>query len=298
MAKTKQTTAPPPPAKAEHLPAIAPPRLPYHPGLQERFGIDQTSWRALVESTFPGAKSVNSVILALAYCKSRNLDPFKKVVHIVPIWDKERKCMVDTVWPGIAEYRTTAFRTGEYAGHDEIQHGPIVEKTWDDEGREIALRFPEWAQLTVYRMVAGVRCQFPGPRVYWLETYASKKNDAPNQMWSERPIGMLDKCAEAAALRGAFPEELGGEITAEEVRGFQWHGRPAVVQEQPKSRTEMLLEATASDPAPDTTPEPPTHQDASGEATEATPPAREPGMDDDPDAPWNRPADLFDAKQQ
>lgn len=222
------------PKSSANVPAIAQPRLPYHPGLKERFGIDQTEWRALVESTFPSARSVGAVILALAYCKARNLDPFKKTVHIVPIWDKERGCEVETVWPGIAEYRTTASRTAAYAGHDEVVHGPMIEQSWEDTGRDgkkygdVKIKFPEWSQMTVYRIVQGQRCAFPGPKVYWLETYACKKSGCPNTMWADRPIGMIDKCAEAAALRSAFPEELGGEPSYEEWGGFRWHGRGAI----------------------------------------------------------------------
>ncbi|MFA5056546.1 MAG: phage recombination protein Bet [Opitutaceae bacterium] len=222
------------PAQKTNVPAIAGPRLPYHPGLKERFGVDQAEWRALVESTFPAARSVGAVILALAYCKARNLDPFKKTVHIVPIWDKERGCEVETVWPGIAEYRTTAARTGSYAGHDEVAHGPMIRKSWEDTDKSgkshgtVEVEFPEWAQMTVYRLVQGNRCAFPGPKVYWLETYACKRNGCPNTMWTDRPIGMIDKCAEAAALRSAFPEELGGEASFEEWGGFRWNGRAAI----------------------------------------------------------------------
>ena len=237
------------------IPAIAQPRLPYHPGLKERFGIDQTEWRALVESTFPSARSVGAVILALAYCKARNLDPFKKTVHIVPIWDKERGCEVETVWPGIAEYRTTACRTGVYAGHDECAHGPVASQTWDDVDKYgkshglVVVSFPEWSQMTVYRMVQGQRCAFPGPRVYWLETYSAKRNDCPNMMWADRPIGMLDKCAEAAALRGAFPEEIGGEPSYEEWGGFRWHGRGAIDVMATPAKTEPATLDTMLPPA-------------------------------------------------
>jgi phage recombination protein Bet len=270
--------------------AIEPPRLPYHPGIQERFGIGQTEWRALVESTFPSAKSTGAVILALAYCKARGLDPFKKTVHIVPIWDKEKHCYVETVWPGIAEYRTTAARTGLYAGHDEVQHGDFVTKTWTEEDTEITVTFPEWAQMTAYRIVGGQRVPFPGPRVYWLETYAEKKSGAPNSMWADRPIGMLDKCAEAAALRGAFPEELGGEASYEEYGGFRWHGRDAIdgkvspleIEGPKQSRTETLtkkLKAAKepevqpkSEPEAAATPQPQTEQPA----TASVEPPKEP----------------------
>jgi len=260
-------------------PSIAQPRLPYHPALQDRFGIGITEWRALVESTFPAAKTVGAVILALAYCKSRNLDPFKKTVHIVPIWDNQRRCEVETVWPGIAEYRTTAARTGSYAGHDEATHGPMVEETWDDKDGPVTVRFPEWSQITVYRIVQCQRCAFPGPKVYWMETYAHKKNKCPNSMWAQRPIGMLDKCAEAAALRGAFPEEYGGEPTFEEWGGFRWHGRAAIDAESstvttPKiegPRTQQPSETadtTQDAPEPEATEQPPVEAEAAPAAAE------------------------------
>ena len=147
---------------AAKLPAIAGPRLPYHPAIEERFGVNITEWRALVDAVFPLAKEPSSVILALSYCKARNLDPFKKPVHIVPMWNAALKRMVETVWPGIGELRTTAFRTGQYAGRDDL---------------------------------------------------------SPNSMWKRRPFGQIDKCAEAAALRAAFPEEVGNEYSAEEMDG-------------------------------------------------------------------------------
>jgi hypothetical protein len=70
----------------------------------------------------------------------------------------------------------------------------------------------------VYRVVDGERCRFAGPKVYWLETYATRKHDTdePNAMWADRPRGQLEKCAEAAALRAAFPEEIGDELSSDE----------------------------------------------------------------------------------
>lgn len=204
------------------------PRLPYHPALEQKIGIKSGEWNVLVDTVFPAAKTAGAVALAVSYCKARNLDIFKRVVHIVPIWDKDRGCMVETVWPGIAEHRTTAARTREYAGHDECRFGPDVTKTFADGDRDVTITFPEWAQMTVYRIVQGQRCPFPGPKVRWLETYAAKKTDAPNTMWADRPYGMIEKCAEAAALRSAFPEELGDEPSEVEASGRNWHGRPAV----------------------------------------------------------------------
>jgi len=41
----------------------------------------------------------------------------------------------------------------------------------------------------------------------------------PNTMWQKRPYGQLAKCAEAQALRKAFPEIVSQHPTAEEMEG-------------------------------------------------------------------------------
>lgn len=174
------------------LASFSPPRLPYHPMIEERFGVDRAGWKTLTDILYRNASSPDSVVLVLAYCQARKFDPMKRPVHIVPIWDKERKCMVDTVWPGIGELRTTAFRTGQYAGRDEAEFGDTLEMPFGD-GR---LRYPEWCRVTLYRMVHGQRIAFTGPNVYWLETYATARRDSdiPNEMWATRPFGQLEKC--------------------------------------------------------------------------------------------------------
>jgi len=216
---------------------IAPSRLPIAPSIAKEFDLQPTEWRVLVDQIFPSAQSVESVMMALAYCRKRNLDIFKKPVHIVPMWSSAKREMVETVWPGIAEIRTTAARTGEYAGIDAVEFGPIVERTFsgtleqwvepEGGGRKVkrpnkvekVVRFPEWASVVVYRIVGGQRCAYHA-KVFWEETYATMgKTDIPNEMWAKRPRGQLDKCVEAAALRKAFPEELGNIYAAEEMEG-------------------------------------------------------------------------------
>lgn len=219
MAQEDQTT---------QLPAIAPERLPYHKDLKDRFGVDRAGWRVLVEVTFPAAKSVEAVIMALGYCQKRGLDPFKKPIHIVPVWSSEKRGYVETIWPGISELRTTATRTGTYAGLDSAVFGQDITEDFKDsvkgkdgyEKKTVTVVYPEWCSITVYRLVAGQRVPFPGPRIFYKESYGRiGKSTLPNDMWASRPRGQLEKCAEAAALRRAFPEEIGNEYAAEEMEG-------------------------------------------------------------------------------
>lgn len=178
-------------------------------------GITPEAWRVMKTVLYPDASDEMTLILH-DYCTARGLDPLKKPFHVVKVWDSKKREMAESIWPSISEGRITAMRTGEYAGMDSIEHGPT---RTENVGTESAT-FPEWAQCTVYRLIGGHRCAFAGPRVYWLETYAKKKgtDPTPNYMWSRRPFGQIDKCAEAAALRVAFPEE-NTMPTAEEMEG-------------------------------------------------------------------------------
>jgi phage recombination protein Bet len=185
--------------------------------------IQQPGDGALVDvmraSLYPGARP-ESVGMVLAYCRARGLDPLRKPVHIVPMWvtpaGSKQGAMQDVVMPGIALYRIEAARTGAYAGKTEPEFGP--DRTEELEGSKVT--FPEWCKITVYRTVNGERCAFVA-KEYWLENYATKSRDSdqPNAMWRKRAYGQLAKCAEAQALRMAFPEETGGEPTGEEMEG-------------------------------------------------------------------------------
>ena len=196
------------------------------PVAAEQRGTSPEAWHILSTVLYKGA-SEQMVCTILDYCKARKLDPLKKPFHIVQVWDADQRKMVDSIWPSIGETRITAMRTGQYAGMAEMKHGPTKTETIGN----TKLSFPEWAQCTVYRMVGGERCEFAGPKVYWLETYAQAgRNPDPNYMWKKRPFGQLDKCAEAAALRCAFPEE-NFMATAEEMEGQEVHIGPDMARE-------------------------------------------------------------------
>ncbi len=235
------------------------------------------TFRVLKETIWPDAQD-RSILLAIDYCRARKLDPFKRPVHIVPVYSKKanngKGGMVDTIWAGISELRTTATRTGNYAGKDDTVFGPDVQEEFEfvkDKKKGTTfmdtITYPSWAQVTLYRIVGGIRCAFVGPKVYWKEAYAtvSRNSKTPNYMWTQRPNGQLDKVAEAGALRVAFPEELGNLYAAEEVEG-----KDMDVPEAEFETVEAPLEVDG--PAPDE------------QAPPEEPADREPGEDDEDEA--------------
>ena len=174
-------------------------------------GVEAHTWNTLKNSCFPGAATA-SILMAIDYCLARKLDVLKKPCHIVPMQVKQGKDYIwrDVILPGIYEYRITAQRTGLYLGHSKPEYGPLV----GPEGFEA----PEWCDMTFYRWNKEAKVSVPFPvRVYYREVVGLTKEGGVNARWSKAPIQMLTKCTEAAGLREAFPDEIGGEPTMEEM---------------------------------------------------------------------------------
>lgn len=179
-----------------------------------RRDVDIDMWNTLQNTIFPSAHP-SSILMAIDYCRARKLDILKKPVHIVPMPYKDGNDWKsrDVVMPGINEVRTTAMRTGQYAGVDKPEWGPQIEVFGE--------KVPEFCTYTVYRFIHGHKVPFPAT-VYFEEAcgttndYKTKVKKL-NAMWTRRPRGQLEKCAEAAALRKAFPEEIGNEYVPEEI---------------------------------------------------------------------------------
>lgn len=174
--------------------------------------LDVAQWNTLCNSLFPGAKS-DSVLMAVDYCRARGLDVMKKPCHIVPISVKQGESYVyrDVIMPGIYELRTTAMRTQLYLGHSPIEYGP-EEEIYD-------MLVPVWASMVVFRWNDRAARVTEFPISVLFREVVNLKNGKPNQRWAKAPVQMMDKCLEAAGLRKAFPDEIGGTQTDDEMYG-------------------------------------------------------------------------------
>lgn len=152
----------------------------------------------LIKKTVAAGCSNDELALFLEVCRGSGLNPFMKQIYAIKRGDKM------TVQTGIDGYRLLAARTHELAGIDDA--------TYDTEEAE----HPTWASVTVWRFVQGHRVPFTA-KARWREYAALNKDGNPTSMWAKMPYLMLAKCAEALALRKAFPAELSGVYTAEEM---------------------------------------------------------------------------------
>jgi len=168
---------------------------------EERKELTQQDINLLISANvLPKDIPTEMVKFFLAFCKQTNLNPFKRQVYIVPRYSSAKKGMTYTIQTGIDGYRAIADRTGICAGIDD----PV----YDSEEK------PTKATVTVYKMVNGMRCPFVAS-ARMAEYRPLPPNDT---MWNKMPLIMLGKCAEALALRKAFPNELSGTYTDEEMQ--------------------------------------------------------------------------------
>lgn len=147
------------------------------------------------------------------------LDPFANQIYATVRRAKNGKETI-VIQTGIDGYRLIADRTGLYAGNDD--------PTFDKEQN------PTKATVSVYKVVGGLRCAYTAS-ARWDQYYPG---DVQGMMWKKMPHLMLGKCAEALALRKAFPAELAGLYTTEEMQQAD--------QDQPPSKP---AEAPAEAPA-------------------------------------------------
>ncbi len=165
----------------------------------------------------PKGTPVPQVQIFATICKEKSLSPFQKQIYLLPFnqkkddkWETHYACIV-----GIDGYRTIAERTGNYAGSDDVKFND--DKT-EFQCREAGLKNPITATVTIHKMVAGQKIQFT-TTASW-ESYVPA-NEKKRFNWNRMPYLMLGKCAEALALRKAFPEALSGLHAEEEAGGFE-----------------------------------------------------------------------------
>ncbi len=203
----------------------------------ESRGLTKDNFDIVKNILYPNVED-STLFMVLDYCKHRHLDIMKKPVQIVPVWDSKKGKTVDTIWQSITEIRITATRTGTYAGKDEAEFGEDVTEVLSN----VKITYPKWCRINVYRLVQGEKCKFSA-KIFWKEAYknAGKDSLAPNTMWKSRPYAQLEKCVEAAALRMAFPEELGSDYIIDE----NWHEEKP---QEPKNVTPQSMPEPVKEP--------------------------------------------------
>ena len=184
---------------------------------------DKTTWtpeeRALVEAAGlvhtdaqSGAKMLaeRPVVAAfLQHCVRTGLDPIARQIYSIA-----RKSKGQLKWQiqiSIDGARLVAERTGQYEGQTTPEFtadGVTWTQVW------LGSEPPKAARVGVYRR--GFREALYAVAL-WDAYVQTKYNGDVSEMWSKMGPLMLAKCAEMLALRKAFPQDLSGLYSAEEM---------------------------------------------------------------------------------
>ncbi len=143
----------------------------------------------------------------LHVCQRTGLDPFARQIYMIERQGKQ------TIQTGIDGFRLVARRAVDRTG-ETLSIGTSewcdADGNWTDVW--LAEHPPAAARVVVYRNGES----FPGTAL-WREYAQTKRDGDLTAMWRDRPAGQLAKCAEALALRKAFPHDLSGVYTDDEL---------------------------------------------------------------------------------
>jgi phage recombination protein Bet len=179
---------------------------------------------ALIKRTIAKGATDDELAMFVQTSKRLGLDPFARQIFAVKRWDSRENREVMSIQVSIDGFRLVAERTGKYAG----QLGPL----WTADGKEWTEVWLDDDNPPKAAKVAVLRGDFKEP-LWAVATWTQYKQEGKQgltPMWRRMGPLMLAKCAESLALRRAFPNELSGVYSPEEM------AQAIEVVEQPRER--------------------------------------------------------------
>lgn len=136
-------------------------------------------------------------------CQRTGLDPFARQIYMIERQGKQ------TIQTGIDGYRLVARRAVD-ASRERLAIDSALWCGRDGKWTDVWLEEgpPAAAKVVVHRGES----EFTAVALWreYVQTFYKDGQEQVTKMWRSRPAGQLAKCAEALALRKAFPQDLSG----------------------------------------------------------------------------------------
>jgi phage recombination protein Bet len=226
------------------------------PGAALELRSGQTMWTkdqhaALVAMGIPREASSAELGVFLHQCQRTGLDPFSKQIYLIyrPSFENGRNVMKPTTQVGIDGFRVIRDRIARRDGL-RVEYGDTIWYAADGQAYDVWLwdEPPAACKFTV--LVDGRR--FPAT-LRFAEYVQRKKDGGVNKMWTEKAAHMIEKCAEADALRRAFPNDMAGVIledAAPLAEDLPEAPRPRVTADMARARGSQTVTAEVVTPGP------------------------------------------------
>ena len=153
----------------------------------------------LISTTIAPGCSGDELRLFAYACQRTGLDPFSKQIYAIKRGGKM------TIQAGIDGLRSIAERTGQLDGSETLWCGE--DGQWQDVW--LGSKPPAAAKTIIHRK--GASHPFVG-----VARFADY--NAGQGLWTKMPAAMIAKCSEALALRKAFPADLSGVYSTDEMQ--------------------------------------------------------------------------------